>query len=156
MRRRPAEFCRKEREIGRVEEKKERYKRDLVGRDRKRNELDRSHDRGAYVVERKFRKESFFHPWPRQLRPSGNMAPLRLPALHSTALHSCPVLPRYTHFYQPTGRCYDESSTTILLSGFIVLFDWLGCKSWKPARISKRRGFSARAFFLFPSTFARQ
>lgn len=25
-------------------------------------EVDRSRDRGAYVVERKFRKESFFHP----------------------------------------------------------------------------------------------
>lgn len=36
--------------------------REKRGTGRMRDEVDRSRDRGAYVVERKFRKESFFHP----------------------------------------------------------------------------------------------
>lgn len=63
--------------------------RETERREGKRDEVDRSRDRGAYVVERKFRKESFFHP-------RRSYAPLEIWRLRDFLLLS--IQPRFQHF----------------------------------------------------------
>lgn len=110
--------------------------RETERREGKRDEVDRSRDRGAYVVERKFRKESFFHP-------RRSYAPLEIWRLRDFLLLS--IQPRFQHF---PGNQRD------------LLLRWISTQAslsydLLSYAISQRRHYELWDSWLFPMQFSR-